>query len=288
MMPSTLFIGVLLTVCMGALSLRHAARRREKAYSVLSGDDRTEGEFLSGLRAVLGGRTAHPPPRLRRLLVPAAVGIAAFVLTRSLALASLAWPASLLVRRLLAGYRRNRARARKEEQVLEFIDAVSQSLRAGLSLRQSLEASVEDIGGELGTEVLEILKDVRMGGGLEESLVKAAGDSASPSLRLTFMVLGLLHGKGGDLPRILERLRKRVAEGLEVRREARVLTAQSRASGYLVSSLPAVFLLLQAALNPGSLRPLLATPTGNLIIAASLALNAVAFFLIRKMVETEV
>jgi tight adherence protein B len=194
----------------------------------------------------------------------------------------------LLLRRLLHGYRRSKERSRKEEQVLEFIDSLSQSLRAGLSLRQSLEVSLEDVGDELGEELSDILKDVRVGGGLEESLVKAAERSDSPSLRLTFIVLGLLHGKGGDLPRILERLRKRVAGGLEVRREARILTSQSRASGYLVACLPAVFLLLQAALNPRSLRPLLATPMGNLIIAVALALNAAAFLLIRRMIDPEV
>jgi tight adherence protein B len=116
----------------------------------------------------------------------------------------------------------------------------------------------------------------------------AAEGSTSPTLRLTFTVLGLLHGKGGDLPRILERLRKRVAEGLEVRREARILTSQSRASGYLVSCLPLVFLLLQAALNPRSLRPLFTTPAGNLIIAVALALNAAAFLIIRRLIEPEV
>lgn len=279
---------VMLAVGLAALLCRHAARRREKACSVLASEAAAACGLLPGLRTALRSRVVYPPSRLWRFLFFTAISLAAFLITHSLLLASLAWPASILARRLLEGYRRNRARAKKEEQVLEFIDSLSQSLRAGLSLRQSLEVSQEDVGGELGEEVLEILKDIRMGGGLEESLVKAAEDSASPSLRLTFIVLGLLHGKGGDLPRILERLRKRVASGLEVRREARILTSQSRASGYLVSCLPAVFLLLQAALNPHSLRPLLATPMGNLIIAVAVALNAAAFLLIRRMIDLEV
>jgi len=226
--------------------------------------------------------------RLRRCILSTAVALAVLVFTRNPLLAIATWPAGTLARRLLSKQRSSKARARKEEQVLEFIDSLSQSLRSGLSLRQSLELSVEDIGEELGEDVLEVLKDIRMGGGLEESLTLAADRSTSPSLRLTFTVLGLLHGKGGDLPRILERLRKRVAGGLEVRREARMLTAQSRASGYLVSSLPAVFLLLQAALNPRSLQPLFATAMGNLIVITAVALNAAAFFLIRRMVNPEV
>lgn len=174
---------------------------------------------------------------------------------------------------------------RKEEQMLEFIDSLIQSLRSGLSLQQSLEVCTEDLGDEMRREVLAVLKELRIGGGLEETLMGAARSSTAPSLKLTFTVLGLLHGKGGDLPRILERLRKRVAEGVELRREARILTSQSRASGYLVSALPAVFLLIQAALNPKSLQPLLSTPTGNLIIFLALLLNGAAFLFIRKIVN---
>jgi tight adherence protein B len=190
-------------------------------------------------------------------------------------------------RRLLEGHKERKSNKKKEEQVLELIDSLNQSLRSGLSLQQSLEISLEDVGKEMRGEMLAVLKDLGLGSGLEEALSKAAHLSITPSIKLTFTVLGLLHGKGGDLPRILERLRKRVAEGLEVRREARILTSQSRASGYLVSSLPPVFLGLQAVLNPRSLQPLLSTSMGNLIITVAAGLNIAAFFLIRRIVSPE-
>ncbi|RJP35632.1 MAG: hypothetical protein C4536_00490 [Actinobacteria bacterium] len=284
MLPFLAF-ATLLVMSLTALYLRGAARRRERARSLL---DNTASRGLLPRLLALRKRASAQPSRMRHRLFSSAMVLAVFAFTRNPILAAATWPAYALVRGFVQKQRRGKARARKEEQVLELIDSLSQSLRSGLSLRQSLEVSLEDVGDELGEDVLEVLKDVRMGGGLEESLARAAGYSASPSLRLTFTVLGLLHGKGGDLPRILERLRRRVAGGMEVRREARILTSQSRASGYLVSSLPAVFLLLQAALNPRSLRPLFATATGNLIIIAAITLNAAGFFLIRRMVNTEV
>jgi len=178
-------------------------------------------------------------------------------------------------------------RRRKEEQVLELIDSLSQSLRSGLSLQQSLQAGLEDVGPEMRLEIQGILDDFRMGGSLDESLLRAAEAADIPSLRLVFLVTGLLHAKGGDIPRILDRLRRRVAEGVELRRELRSLTAQSRASGYLVSALPAAFLALQALLNPRSLHPLLSSSTGNLILLAALSLNAAAFVIMRKLLSQE-
>ncbi|MDD3719002.1 MAG: type II secretion system F family protein [Actinomycetota bacterium] len=278
----------LFAVSLYAFMCRAAARRREIALAVLSPREGPTHKappvalWAAGVRSCLAAASRRP------LALTAAAGMAVLLLTRSLPLALLSLPAGALLRRFAARRGRYRASARKEEQALELIDSLSQSLRAGISLRRALEISLEDIGRELGEDVREILKDINVGGGLEESLAKAAGGSSSPSLRLTFNVLALMHARGGDLPRILHRLRQRVADGLEVRREKRILTSQSRASGYLVSSLPAFFLLLQAALNPSSLRPLFTTAAGNLIIAAAFALNAAAFFLIRKMVEQEV
>ncbi len=189
------------------------------------------------------------------------------------------------LRRFLRQYRGRRKAQRKEEQVLELIDSLTQSLRSGLSLQQSLQVCMEDVGTELGEELGELIGEINTGGGLEESLLRAAERSPVPSLRLTLTVLGLLHGRGGDLPRVLDRMRGRISEGLEARRELRMVTSQSRASGYLVSALPLAFLAIQAALNPSSLKPMLTTPAGNLLALVAMALNAAAFLVIRRMTE---
>lgn len=209
-------------------------------------------------------------------------------LARNFLLALLLPLALPAVQRFLRDYRRERRKARMEEQTLELLDSLAQSLRSGFSLQQALEASAEDVGRELGEEVASLLGEIRAGGGLEESLLRAAERASSPSLRLTFSALGILHGKGGDLPRVLDRLRERVYEGLQARRELRAATSQSRVSGYLVSALPLVFLAIQAAVNPSSLRPLLATPAGNLLASVALLLDGAAFLIIRRMTSPEV
>ncbi len=261
------------------------AGRKERAWKTLFGNAGLDGLCSASLRSCLPGLVSAATTRRGRAALLASVSAAAFLLTRNPFLSASVWPGYVALRRLATRRRRARSLGAIEEQALELIDSLNQSLRSGLSLLQALEASREDVGAELGAEVALILRDVGMGSGLEESLMLAAGRVPSSSLRLTFTILALLHGRGGDLPRILERLRRRVQEGLEVRREARMLTSQSRASGYLVASLPVAFLALQGLLNPRSLSPLLTTPAGNLMVAVAVALNAGAFLVIRKMVN---
>ncbi len=219
----------------------------------------------------------------RRLLLYAIPGSVLLAFTGNPLLAVLASSAPFLVSRIRSRLETRKSEQKMEEQILDFIDSLNQSLRSGLSLQQSLEASVEGLGGELGGEIESVLKEIQTGGGLEESLLKSAAASSSPSMRLTLTVLGLLHGKGGDLPRLLDRMRKRVADIVEMRRETRMLTSQSRASGYLVSALPLGFLLIQAVLNPSSLRPLFSTTTGSLVTVLALLLNGAGFYIIQRL-----
>ena len=284
---------LLMAVILAALSAvaflaRRTVQRRERAANKLG--EGTSPRFASplDLRGLWRKHAERGLPRRLRILLIITIGLLVLALTGNILLALLSWPIILLIERFSRGADRGKTRVKTEEQVLELIDSLNQSLRSGLSLQQSLEVSMEDVGEEMRQEVLVVLQELRLGSGLETALTNGAEAAEIPSLKMTFTVLGLLHGKGGDLPHILERLRKRVSESLEARRETRVLTYQSRASGYLVSALPLVFFLLQAALNPQSLRPLFSTTTGNLIIIAAAGMNAAAFLLIRKIVNPEV
>lgn len=218
-----------------------------------------------------------------RFLLSAIPGTAILAFTGNPALAVLVFSTPFLVSRIRSRLDTRKSEQNMEEQILDLIDSLSQSLRSGLSLQQSLEASIEDVGKELAGEIESVLKEIQTGGGLEESLLKAAAASSSPSMRLTLTVLGLLHGKGGDLPRFLDRMRKRVAEVVDMRRETRMLTSQSRASGYLVSALPLAFLLIQAVLNPASLHPLLSTTAGSAVTFLALLLNGAGFYIIQRL-----
>jgi len=289
MIDLPLLLAVIFTVLSAiAFLARRSVQRRERAASKLGEGPSPRFAALPDLGELWRKQAEVGLPRRLRIILILAIGLLVLAFTGNVLLALLSWPTILLIERFSRGAGRGKTRVKTEEQVLELIDSLNQSLRSGLSLQQSLEVSMEDTGEEMRHEVLVVLQELRLGSGLGTALTNAAESVEAPSLRMTFTVLGLLHGKGGDLPHILERLRKRVAEGLEARRETRVLTSQSRASGYLVSALPLVFFLLQAALNPQSLRPLFSTTTGNLIMIAAAGMNAAAFLLIRKIVNPEV
>lgn len=259
-------------------------REKERARRLLErpGEKAAEAPFLPDWKHLL--ERLNLLQGKRRFLVACILFLLLHLLTGSL-VPSLALPALFLAGKRIRLGRPLKGKHDAEEEVVEFIDSLGQSLRAGFSLHQALEHSLRDVEGELHGILAPVVEEARMGRDLKGVLRRAGRETTLPSLRLTFTVLGLMHAKGGDLPRILDRLRRRVMDGVEARRETRVLTTQGRVSGYLVAALPLVFLLLQSFISPGSLKVLLTTAAGNIILAAAVLLDAGAFLIIRRLVQ---
>jgi tight adherence protein B len=73
-----------------------------------------------------------------------------------------------------------------------------------------------------------------------------------------------------------------------MRNEVMALTAQGRASGWVLAALPIGLAAILSFINPGYLQPLIEEPIGHIAIVAALTLELVGFFAIQKIVDIEV
>ncbi len=88
---------------------------------------------------------------------------------------------------------------------------------------------------------------------------------------------------GGDLVRALEAVAKALQQRERLRGEIAVATAQARFAARVVPIVPVAALGLLAVLSPTALRPLLTTPAGWLVLAASAALDLLALVVLRHI-----
>ena len=66
------------------------------------------------------------------------------------------------------------------------------------------------------------------------------------------------------------------------------LTAQGRASGWVLALLPLALALILSILNPSYLAPLLEDQIGRVAIGVALVLELIGFFVIHRIVDIEV
>lgn len=185
---------------------------------------------------------------------------------------------------------RRAARARVEALGAQLGDAVSSvaaGLRAGLSLSQSVRFAADEGEPPLAHELRGVVDHSAMGLPLDESLRRWADAHEDADVRLVAGVLRLHRRTGGDLPRVLDRLAKTLAERREAAAEVRSLTAQARLSGAILGFLPIGFFLFLALTSREDMAAAYRSSLGATAIVLGLVLQGLAFVWIRRLLRVE-
>jgi len=168
------------------------------------------------------------------------------------------------------------------EQLALVVEILAAHVRAGRSLAQALADAVEDEPEPIGARVGAAAAAAALGTPVADAL-RMLGDG--PDVAYLAAAVRLQTRAGGDLAILLERTAELLHERRAQRRAAEVATAQARATGRIVSGMPALGVAaLYLADRPG-FDLLVRSPLGWAALAMSAGLAAVVHVVIRKLAE---
>ena len=203
------------------------------------------------------------------------------VVAASLALAGLAFliggaPAGVLVLLfgpIIARFLLNRNISKRQEafadQLPDFLQNLSSSLRSGQSLPQSIAAIAPDMASPAGDELRRVVIENRIGRDLVESFTDLSKRMNSVDFDWVVRAIEINYRTGGDLSVILRRLDATIRARNHVAGTVRSLTAEGRISGVVLTALPPGLMLAVQFINPGFLDPLFNTPMGRLLLVVA-------------------
>jgi len=174
--------------------------------------------------------------------------------------------------------RRGRRRAGPGDEA-DFLQGLAAELGAGAALRSAVVAAAAR------APALDLGRACRLAGaGLPAEQVGAALQTALPvNGRLAAAAFRLAAATGGKVAGLFHSLAARAADVGRLERERRALTAQARASAWVVGSLPlAVLLMLVATGRAGTL---LGDAVGPFVLALGLGLEAAGVTVVWLMVR---
>lgn len=172
-----------------------------------------------------------------------------------------------------------------DKELPNAIDMMSRALHAGHSLVGSIEIIAEQAAQPAGAEFTEVFKQQNFGLPLREALLQMMDRVPSQDLRVFVTAIMVQKDTGGDLVEILEKAVYVIRERMRIQGEIRVQTAQGRLTGWILTSLPLVMLVLLNLVNPGYSQILLDDPTGRKLIYVGLGLIVLGGFIIRQIVN---
>src|ERR1700730_1937033 len=173
-------------------------------------------------------------------------------------------------------------------QLGDTISLMSNSLRSGLSLVQSMEMISREAEAPISEEFQRVVREIGLGVGPQEALVHLGRRIDSNDLELLVIAILVQFEIGGNLSRILDSIAGTIRERVKLQGEIRTMSAQGRMAGWVLSGLPVAIGGLLMLIAPGYMG-MLFTPGPWLVLPVAALIGIVmGSFVINKLVAIEV
>lgn len=218
------------------------------------------------------------------ILFPAIV----FILRRDIPLSLLAAVLGLFAPRWYMAYLQRKRLKAFNDQLGDIISMMVNGIRAGYSVLQAMEAVAQEMDEPASEEFSRVVKEIQLGLSLEQALDNLLRRVPSDDLDMTVTAIKVQQEVGGNLAEVLDTISFTIRERVRIKGEIRALTAQARASGYVVSFLPIGVAILIYAINPRFMGMMFIDPCGWMMLGVAGTGIISGFFITRKIANIEV
>lgn len=188
--------------------------------------------------------------------------------------------------------RRNKRMARFNDQLLDLISLMSNSLKSGYGFMQSLNLVAEEANPPASEEFQRVVRENNLGVPIDKALTRLVERMDSEDLDLLVTAVLIQRETGGNLSEILDNISSTIRERIKLHGQIDALTAQGKLGGFIISLLPValgiIFYILDFFREEPLMGPFLTHPFGISAIVAGVFWQAIGIFAIWKIVNIEV
>jgi tight adherence protein B len=174
------------------------------------------------------------------------------------------------------------------EQMVDGLTIMSNGIKAGLSLTQTMERVSANISGPLPDELNLVLSKIRLGMTVEDALIEFGERIPRPDVQMLVTSINILKETGGNLGETFETIVTVVRERQKVEKKIQAMTAQGLMQGMIVSAVPFVLLLVFAVSDPTYIEPLFTKSLGWIALGVILTLQIIGGIMIKNVVTIKV
>lgn len=170
----------------------------------------------------------------------------------------------------------------------DAIDLMARGLRAGHALPAVLQMVGEEVSEPLGSEFRNLHEEQTLGLPLREAVMNMVTRVPRDDMRFLASAILLQKETGGNLAVILDKAAAVARERERLRGQVRIYTAQGRATGWILSTMPFLMFGLLSMLNWKTERYLFTDPIGKIAVDIGIVFLICGVLLIRKIVNVKV
>jgi tight adherence protein B len=174
---------------------------------------------------------------------------------------------------------------------LRFPDAIElmvRGLRSGLPISETLGIVGKELPGAVGNEFQFVADKIRIGRTMDEALQDAADRLNVAEFQFFCISLAIQRETGGNLAETLSNLADVLRKRSQMKLKIRAMSSESKASAYIVGSLPFIVFGLLYTMNPGYIGDFFIDERLMIIGLGGLVWMGIGVAIMAKMVSFEI
>ena len=196
--------------------------------------------------------------------------------------------AGFFLPRIIVNVTKARRLRRFNDQLGDAINLIVNSLRAGFSMPIAMETVANNMPPPIAEEFHRVVLEVGLGLSLENALNNMLRRVPSQDLDLLVTAVSVQHEVGGNLAEILDTISFTIRERVRIQGEIKTLTAQGEFTGYLLSALPFILIVVISAMSRDYMNPMFTQPCGWVMLGVAFIIIVLGFLIIRRIINIEV
>jgi tight adherence protein B len=170
----------------------------------------------------------------------------------------------------------------------DAIELLVRGLRSGLPVSETLGVVAREVSGPVGQEFKLVTEKIRIGKSMEDALQDTAERLGTAEFQFFVITLAIQRETGGNLSETLSNLAEVLRKRAQMKLKIRAMSSESKASAYIVGSLPFFVFGMIYWVNPNYLAGFFYEP--RLIVAGLIGAvwMSIGVFIMAKMVSFEI
>ncbi len=170
----------------------------------------------------------------------------------------------------------------------DAIELMVRGLRSGLPITETLGIVSTEIGGPVGLEFRAVSDKMRIGRTMEAALQETAENLGTPEFQFFVITLAIQRETGGNLAETLSNLADVLRKRAQMKLKIKAMSSESKASAYIVGSLPFVVFALVWFINPNYMGGFFSDQRLMVAGLGGLLWMGIGVFIMGKMVNFEI
>lgn len=170
----------------------------------------------------------------------------------------------------------------------DAIELLVRGLRSGLPITETMSVVGSEVAGPVGEEFRAVGDKMKIGRTMDAALQETADRLGTPEFQFFVITIAIQRETGGNLAETLSNLAEVLRKRMQMKLKIRAMSSESKASAYIVGSLPFIVFGLIWMINNDYMASFFIDP--RLIVAGlgGLTWMGIGVFIMAKMVSFEI